>query len=83
MIFLQKLKLLTLDIFGNICRSIKKESLLYKIYEKGKDRIEKEMDILWIIKRIRKIKLLSNKVSSDQKLKSKYFIINDSDSDIQ
>ena len=72
-----------MDIFGNICKSIKKESLLYKIYEKGKDRIEKEMDILWIIKRIRKIKLLSNQLSSDQKLKSKYLIINDSDSDIQ
>jgi hypothetical protein len=56
LIFLQKLKLLLMDIFGNICKSIKKESLLYKIYEKGKDRIEKEMDILWIIKRIRKIK---------------------------
>ena len=72
-----------MDIFGNICKSIKKESLLYKIYEKGKDRIEKEMDILWIIKRIRKIKLLSNQLSSDQKLKSKYLIIDDSDSDIQ
>ncbi len=72
-----------MDIFGNICKSIKKDSLLYKIYEKGKDRIEKEMDILWIIKRIRKIKLLSNQLSSDQKLKSKYLIINDSDSDIQ
>jgi len=45
-----------MDIFGNICKSIKKDSLLYKIYEKGKDRIEKEMDILWVIKRIRKIK---------------------------
>ncbi len=56
---------------------------MYKIYEKGKDRIEKEMDILWIIKRIRKIKLLSNQLSSDQKSKSKYLIINDSDSDIQ
>ena len=72
-----------MDIFGNICKSIKKERLLYKIYEKGKDRIEKEMDILWIIKRIRKIKLLSNQLSSDQKSKSKYLIINDSDSDIQ
>jgi len=83
LIFLQKLKLLLMDIFGNICKSIKKESLLYKIYEKGKDRIEKEMDILWIIKRIRKIKLLSNQLRSDQKLKSKYLIIDDSDSDIQ
>ena len=72
-----------MDIFGNICKPIKKDSLLYKIYEKGKDRIEKEMDILWIIKRIRKIKLLSNQLSSDQKLKSKYLIIDDSDSDIQ
>ena len=41
------------------------------------------MDILWIIKRIRKIKLMSNHLSSDQKLKSKYLIIDDSDSDIQ
>ena len=72
-----------MDIFGNICKPIKKDSLLYKIYEKGKDRIEKEMDILWIIKRIRKIKFLSNQLSSDQKLKSKYLIIDDSDSDIQ
>ena len=72
-----------MDIFSNICKLKKNGNLLYKMYEKGKDRIEKEMDILWIIKRIRKIKLLSYQLSSDQKLKSKYLIINDSDSDIQ
>ena len=38
-----------MDIFGNFCHSIKNESLLYEIFEKGKERIEKEMDILWII----------------------------------
>jgi hypothetical protein len=54
-----------MDIFRNICNLKKNGNLLYKMYEKGKDRIEKEMDILWIIKRIRKIKLLSNQLSTD------------------
>jgi hypothetical protein len=54
-----------MDIFGNLCHSIKNESLLYKIFEKGKNRIEKEMDILWMIKRIRKIKILSKHLSID------------------
>jgi len=38
-----------MGIFGNLCNSIKNESLLYEIFEKGKERIEKVMDILWII----------------------------------
>lgn len=54
-----------MDIFSNICKLKKNGNLLYKMYEKGKDRIDKEMDILWIIKRIRKIKLLSNQLSTD------------------
>jgi len=69
-------------MFGNLCRLSKRNNLLYKIFLRGKDRIEKEMDILWIIKRIRKIKNLSKEMSSDAKLQSKYLLINDSDSDI-
>ena len=34
-------------MFG--CKFIKKDSDIYKIFERGKDRIDKEMDILWII----------------------------------
>lgn len=41
------------------------------------------MDILWIIKRIRKIKNLSKEMTSDAKLQSKYLLIDDSDSDIE
>jgi len=59
------MKIFIIDIFGNLCHSFKQDSMLYKIFEKGKDRIEKEMDIIWMIKRIRKIKILSKQLSSD------------------
>ena len=53
------MKFFIFEIFGSLCRLNKNDSLIYKIFKRGKDRIEKEMDILWIIKRIRKIKILS------------------------
>ncbi len=41
------------------------------------------MDFLWIIQRIRKIKVLSQQMSTDSKYQSKYLLINDSDSEIE
>ena len=69
-----------IEMFG--CQFIKKERVLYKIFERGRDRIDKEMDILWIIQRLRKLKILSNLMNQDMKFKSKFLLINDSNSDI-
>ena len=50
---------------------------MYEKLNKGRDYLEKELDIIKIIKRIRKIKIISFllKLDKEQLLKSKFMFI--------
>ena len=73
MSFCQSLHLFTLNSLSCCCSF--KDNKLFKLYTKGKSKIDKEMDLVKILRNIRSMRIYSKmNIESNNKEKLKYII---------